>query len=860
MNKLTKIALLLFSLFFGAVTTVNAQNNSMSLNGKWKAVWHDGNHGIREMPLFKTFDPKKDMDRYVDVEVPSDLNLQMQKLGMFGDLNYGTNTLAAGWVARQYWQYYRTFNVPKEALNKTAWLVFKELDYHAEIYLNGKLAGGHKNAFVPYRMDATKFLKEGNNEIVVIIESGLYESAEKPGEIYNDMIQLLLNKRHWLRKPQYTFSWDWNPNMINVGITGDVTLEWKASPRLDQIAASVNMNNELTEGEVEIRPFIHGVKDMSTVTVEATIVETNQKVTVKDTLSNCKRAFTLKMKVDKPKLWWPIGQGDPNLYTLKVDVKENGQIIDTKTKRIGFRKIEVDRTKKQGIGNYFTVTVNNRKIFMKGGNWVPADMIHSSVTKERTKKLIDLAVEENFNILRVWGGGLWAGNDMLDMCDERGLLIWHDFLFACTEYPGDDLEFYNNVKREITWGVREFSTHPSLVIWAGNNENEAGTVKWGWTKSGKVVPDYIIYHHLIPSIIKAECSSVFYWPSSPFSENHEDPESPYFGDQHPWDVALGKDEHDFYQYRNYVSTFADEGGFLGASSPKTLRQFLPKDQQFVRSISWEHHDNLVNFWSQKDLTYVAVKEWLGKDYKKMELDDYVFGSGLLHAEALNEYVANYHRRMYGSSAAIFWMYNDSWPVTHGWTTVDYYMRKKLAYFPVKRAFNQVTLVVTAEGDKVNVYGVNETINEFKGQLQYGVYKNAGGYVMNETKEVSLPANASTVIASFDKATYEKAGYGKNGAFAVLNANGLPVAQYKLLMVPFKEMSFSKPNIKITQKDGYSVFTSDNFVWGVTLDFDGESNVADNCFDLIPGVPYYVKNKKGEKLSVLRTGNDLMLKK
>jgi beta-mannosidase len=841
------------------IPALSQNPNSIDLSGTWKVTWNDGNKGKNSVEDFVSFDPLLDSARYVETEVPFDLNLAMQKRGMFGDINFGTNTLNAGWVSRQYWQYYRFFNVPKEALSQTSWLVFDQLDYNASIYINGVYAGSHKNAFIPMRLNVTGKLKEGKNIITVGIESGLFDVASKEGDSYSTGLNTLLNKRFWQRKPQYQFSWDWNPNMINVGITGKVRLEWKESARLDNIVTWMKFNDDLSSAELTIRPFIQGLSDKTRLTVEATLVETNQKISVEDTLSQTIRPFELKMKVDNPKLWWPIGQGEQTLYTVKVVIKSDGKLIDEGIRKIGFRKVEIDKSAHPVEGNYFTFVINNRRIFMKGGNWVPADMIYSSVDKKRLEKLVDLAVDANFNMLRIWGGGHFAGNDLLDLCDEKGLMVWHDFLFACSEYPGDNVEFYNSVKEEVTWAVREFAHHPSLMIWAGNNENEVGTFSWGYVSSGKVVPDYILYHHLIPVICKTEDPYKLYSPSSPYSENYEDPNSPVTGDQHPWEVSLGKDGLNFYAYRNYVDRFPNEGGYLGASSPATLRQFLPKNEQFVRSISWDHHDNLVNFWGNSDFTYKATEFWLGKSYAQMSLDDYAFASALLQAEALTEYITNYHRRKFSSSSAIFWMYNDSWPVTHGWTIVDYYTRKKLAYHPVRRAFASISVVLADEGNKINVYGVNDNPSDWNGKLQYGIFATQGGYVLNEAKDVSLPANASTILASFDKTTYEKAGYSDHGAFAVLKKNDVTVSQHKLLINKFKDISFAKPDISIQQKGNTAILTSSVFVWGACIDINGEANISDNCFDLFPGIPYTVELNKGEKITIKTTGNDLLLK-
>ena len=832
-------------------------HNQLNLSGKWKVTWNDGIHGSDGVEAYSSNNPLNDTSRYMDVDVPMDLNLAMQKKGMIGDLNYGINHLSARWVSCQYWQYYKQFDVPGEALNKSVWLKFDRLDYSAKIYLNGKPIGKHDNAFIPCMIDVTGKFKKGINILTVAIESGLYEVANKNLNDYNMAISVHLNKRYWLRKPQYQFGWDWNPQLINVGITGDVSLIWRDEARLDNIVPWIKMTDDLSAADITIRTFIEGEKDENRLTVEATLVEMSQHVSGQIVASKGIKPYELKMKVNRPKLWWPAGQGAPNLYTLRIEVKKDGKVIDSGFRKIGFRKIEVDRSQHQVEGNNFTIKVNNRPVFMKGGNWVPAEMIYSNTDSKRLEKLVDMAVDANFNILRIWGGGLFAGNELLRLCDEKGLVVWHDFLFACSKYPGDNVDFYNNVKREVTWAVREFAYHPSLIVWCGNNELEWGTWDWGFASNGKVVPDYLIYHHLMPVIIKEEDPYRFYWPSSPYSENFEFPNSRITGDQHPWGVSLGKDSTSFWAYRNYVDRFPNEGGVLGASSPATLRQFLPPNDQFVRSFSWDLHDNSMNFKSdKKGVTYKYVEDWLGKDYKKMSFDDYAFASALLQAEGLMEYINNYHRRMYSSSSAIFWMYNDSWPVTHGWTIVDYYLRKKLAYHPVRRAFEQIGVVVAEEGNKINIYGINEKQQPWRGKLQYGLFETSGKYPVNELKNVTLPPNASTIIASFDKDAFEKAGIKNHGAFAVLKDKETIISQHRLFHTRFKDLILQKPQVSIKYDGDKAILTSPVYVWGLCLDIDGESDISDNCFDLLPGIPYTINLRQGEKVEVRMTGNEL----
>ena len=852
------IRLMVLLSFLISFKTYGQAPDQLNLSGKWKVTWNDGIHGPDGIEGFSRTNPLNDTSRYMDVDVPMDLNVAMQKKGMIGDLNYGINYLSARWVSEQYWQYYKQFDAPGEALNKPVWLKFDRLDYCARIYLNGQSIGRHDNAFIPCIIDVTGKLKEGTNILTIAIESGLYDVADKNLSDYNNALSVHLNKRHWSRKPQYQFGWDWNPQLINIGITGDVSLIWRDEARLDNIVPRIMMADDLSAADIIIRSFIEGTKDATGLTVEATLVETNQQVSGQITASKGIKPYELKMRVSRPKLWWPAGQGDPNLYTLRVDVKKDGKVIDSGTRKVGFRKIEVDRSQHPVEGNYFTIKVNNRPVFTKGGNWVPADMIYSSVDSKRIKKLVDMAVDANFNILRIWGGGLFAGNELLRLCDEKGVLVWHDFLFACSKYPGDNVDFYNNVKREVTWAVREFAYHPSLIVWCGNNELEWGTWGWGYATSGKIVPDYLIYHHLIPVIMKEEDPYRFYWPSSPYSENFEFPNSPITGDQHPWGVSLGKDTTSLWAYRGYVDRFPNEGGVLGASSPATLRQFLPPDEQFIRSFSWDLHDNSMIFKTdKKGVTYKFVEDWLGKDYKKMSFDDYVFASALLQAEGLTEYINNYHRRMYSSSSAIFWMYNDSWPVTHGWTIVDYYLRKKLAYHPVRRAFEQICVVVAEEGNKINIYGINEKQQVWKGKLQYGLFETSGKFPVNEFKNVTLPPNTSTIIASFDKDAFEKAGIKNHGAFAVLKDKETVISQHRLFLAKFKDLVLQKPQVSIKQSGDKAIITSPVYVWGLCLDIDGESDISDNCFDLLPSIPYIVNLRKGEKVDVKMTGNDLI---
>ncbi len=845
--------ILAFSTFYSS----EAQSlRSMDLSGTWKVTWNEGGHGPQSIESYLQSDPAMDPPRFMDVKVPMELHLAMMEKGLVEDLNYGINTLRARWVAEKYWLYARRFMVPDEALKQKIWLVFDQLDLNAIIKLNGETVGKHNSAFVPCRIDVTGKILKGENFLQVGIESGLYGVAEKEGSAYLQNMGAILNKRHWMRKPQYQFLWDWNPQLINVGITGDVRLEWTRSPRLDQVVIQCSLNEDLSKAVIIVKPFIESDQPADNYLIKTKIHETGVTETKMINLSRGIASYPVSLEILNPKLWWPAGQGDQTLYNIDLELIHGDTLIDRKSLRTGIRSIKIDQSAHPVEGKYFTLVINNRKVFMKGGNWVPPEMIYSNISKEKLKALTDLAVRSNFNMLRIWGGAIWAGHELLDLCDEKGLLVWHDLLFACSKYPADDPEFYNLIKTEVTWGVREFSSHPSLAVWCGNNENELGTFDWGWDKFGKIMPDYVLYHHTIPVIMIEEDPTRPYWPSSPYSPGHLSPNSPVIGDQHPWNVSLGQAGPDFWHYRNYEDRFPNEGGVLGASSPATLKQFLPPSEQFVRSVSWDHHDNEVNFWNNEPgLNYQLTELWIGKKAEEMNFEKYALASALIQAEGLAEYINNYRRRMFSTSSAVFWMYNDSWPVTHGWTTVDYYLRKKLAYHPVRRAYQPVSVVVVKENDSIKVYGVNDSPVSWQGKVRYGIFNTLGGLPTDRNELASIPAGSSKVIALIPKGEWELSIL-NGGAFALLEQEGKYIAQHRLFIKRFKDLQFSGPVIRIVKERGSVTFISDKFIWGACIDTDGEKNIPDNCFDILPGIPYTIPWSEKERPKVIFTGNDL----
>lgn len=820
---------------------------SLDLGGTWKARWTDTQRGRSEYANRDQVDPA----RYINAEVPGEIHLDVMREGWVGDVYRDMNVLNARWVEEQIWSFRREFEVPAEALQQHAWLHFDRLDLTATIVLNGQEIGKHSNTFYPCRLNVTGKLRPGKNVLTVHVESGLYGATDKSTDGYETNLWGKVTKRVWLRKPQCQVSWDWSPRLMNLGITGPVSLEWSPDAiRIDQVVPLVTVDDALSEGTVRARVFIEGLgKEEIAATLSAEIDGSGILASAEIKVQPGLKSYEVTLKVPSPKLWWPTGHGDQPLYTLEIRVDAAGELVGAKTSQIGFRHVRINQDAHPETGRYFMIEINHKPIFVKGGNFVPADMIVARLDRDRYERLIDLALEANFNMLRIWGGGLYESDDFYELCDRKGILVWQEFIFACGKYPVTDQAFHDDVKLEARYNIRRLASHASLVVWCGNNEMEVGAWSWGYDK-GIVLPDYSMFHHTLPRLMAEEDPTRFYWPSSPSSPDHREPNDDTVGDQHPW--SLGFWDNDFRKYREMVCRFPNEGGSLGPNSLPTMMACLPEGMQHVQSFAWQVHDNSVDSWAEPSPTDQILDFHLGKDIRKMSIEEYAYWGGLVHGEALREYCENFRRRMFSSSCAIFWMYNDTWPCTRSWTIVDYYLRRTPAFHPVRRAMQPVHVVVTCEKGQVTVWGINETREAIVADLRYGVVSLAGDYPMDLPAKVVLPPNTSSRVASFAEDQWKDPK--SSLAFASLSRDGQLLARNRLFQPLFREMHWPAAHVAVELKDGQAIFTSRSFAWGVCIDLHGETALADNFFDVYPGVAYSIPWPGSQAPRILAVGN------
>lgn len=828
--------------------------HTLDLNGSWLVRWTDGERGGRRHYAQRD---TIDTARYIPAQVPGEAHLDMWKAGWISDPYVDMNCLAARWIETCYWSYRREFEVPAEALDGArAWLNFEGLDYFAVIMLNGVEVGRHENTFYPCRVEITGKLKSGRNLLVVHLEGGLFGASDKPSTGFTPdhvITREIISKRHWLRKPQCQFNWDWSTRLINVGIFKPVTLEWsRDAVRLDQLVPLATVSPDLQEGQLKVRWFAEGLKPGETpatlvVEILAAGVNVRTPVTVKTGLNPLEANVT----VPHPKLWWPVGHGSPDRYEVKVTLEIEGTVIDQRTVHVGFRRVVINQDPHPQSGRYFIVEINNRKIFAKGSNFVPADMIFTRTDRARYATLIDRALEANFNLLRVWGGGLYESDDFYDLCDERGVLVWQEFIFACGKYPATDEGFFNNVKKEAVYNIRRLASHPSLVIWCGNNEMEWGAWHWGYDQ-GVVHPDHALFHITLPRLLAQEDGTRYYQPSSPYSPDGKDPVADDSGDQHPWSVCLG--QPDFRDYRKMICRFPNEGGTIGPVSLPTMLACLPEGHRYPQSPAWQVHDNGWDSWEEPSPPDQLFRFWLGVEPRKLSIEAFTYWAGLIQAEGLREYCENFRRRMFDSAAAIFWMFNDCWPTTRSWTIVDYYLRRTPSFYPVQRAMAPVHVVVVEEGDQVLFFGVNDTQETIRGELRHGIFSLNGAYIKDATISVELKPNASTRLASIPSSEWTERA--STMPFAMLLQNGKLVARSRTFGPLFHEIAWPETQVQVSVRDGQAIFTSEKFAWNVCIDLDGEKKLADNFFDLYPSIPYSIPWAESEPPQVRFVGNQL----
>ncbi len=638
-------------------------NHRLDLNTRWTLFLHKK----REVPANVSFPA-----RGIPAQVPGTVHTDLQAVGLIPDPFYDRNEQAVQWVAHNDWRYETVFDLPEEWLKKdNLFLVFEGLDTVADIYLNGKLLGNAANMFRTFRYEVRRFVRARDNVLqVVFIAPDI--AAQQRTVALRQMPSAIFPQRVFLRKAQYSFGWDWGPSLPTMGIWRPVYLRAQ-SVGIEHLFFDV-LALTPQEAELQIACDFWGALS-GTEQVEYELVHGQQIFSGR--LERQGRQAVARIRVDRPQLWWPNGQGTPTLHTLTLRLKDSaGHLLDERTKKVGMRTVELVTC--ENGADTFHFKINGRKVFVKGANWIPSDSFLPRVGQETYRRLLTLARDAHMNMIRVWGGGIYEDDDFYALCDELGLMVWQDFMFACAAYPQDE-PFLSEVRTEVEENVARLRHHPSVVLWCGNNENE-----WIWTREAnaplKEMPGYRLYHREFPAWLKRLDPFRPYWPGTPWGEE-SDPNGTTKGNRHVWEIWSWW--QDYETVRHDQSLFVTEFGFQAPADAFTWQKYLSAENLLVQGEVFEAHNKQVE-GPERLFRFLSAHLPVRTDFAA-----FVYLTQLNQAFALQTCLE--HWRDNGrTNGAIIWQLNDCWHVS-SWSLIDYEGRPKLSYYQVRSSFAPLLL-------------------------------------------------------------------------------------------------------------------------------------------------------------------------
>lgn len=605
------------------------------------------------------------------------------------------------------------------------------LDTIADIYLNDICLGHADNMHRIWEYQVKEILQSGENVLKIYFHSPTRYIRERYQECITMGSSHSMDGFPQIRKAHCMFGWDWGPRLPDAGIWKEISLLGVGQGRLE----SVYITQEHRKGKVLLHFQVRTSGGENEYQVVITDPQGRQNV-----MSGSPESIIIR----EPQLWWPNGFGEQNLYGICVQLLDGERELDRWEKRIGLRTMTVCR-EKDAYGESFAHEINGVKIFAMGADYIPEDNIYGQITRERTAKLLKYCRDANFNCIRVWGGGFYPHDDFYDLCDEYGLIVWQDLMFACAVYELTDT-FDQNIRAEIRDNVRRLRHHASLGLWCGNNEMEMFVEQGQWVNTLKQKGDYIkMYEYIIPQVLKEEDPQTFYWPASPSSGGSFDfPNDPDRGDVHYWEVWHG--DKPFSEYRNYFFRYVSEFGFQSFPCLKTIESFtLPEDRNIFSYIMDKHQRN--------DAANGKIMKYLYQTFLYPgNFEILLYATQLLQGEAIKYGVEHFRRNRGRCMGAVYWQLNDCWPAA-SWASIDYYGRWKALHYYAKRFFAPVLLSCQEEGlmtqnpnvnaqpfqmEKSVVFNVsNETMEERKVKIVWAVRNSKGEILRQETVELSV---------------------------------------------------------------------------------------------------------------------------
>lgn len=778
------------------------------------------------------------LDEKIPINIPDSVYGALMDAGKLADPYYGENQYKTTELSNKEYVFEKNFEMDAELSEcKKIYLRFHGVDTLADVELNGKKVGKTENMHCTYEFDVTNVISRGGNILRVKFYSPIEYITKKQECNYTWGVETTMEGFPHIRKAHYMFGWDWGPQLPDMGIWRDVELVGVKSGRIE----SVYVHQEHWQNNVRL-VFDTRLADISSpnLRLDVCITSPNGEDILISAPAN-KDVLTPECLITDALLWQVRGYGKQNLYMIKVMLFDGDEPVDMQEFNIGLRRIAVLRTPDNDgtDGEEFTFCVNGIKIFAMGANYIPEDQFLSRCSPERTRALLKSCAAANYNMIRVWGGGIYPDDYFYDMCDKLGILVWQDFAFACAVYNAD-IDFCRNIKEEFIDNIKRIRNHASLAMWCGNNEVESAIQYWCKPVSKEQKEGYLrIFEKLIPNVLKHYDPQTFYWPSSPSSGGgYNDSSASNKGDTHYWDVWHGLKP--FTEFRKYKFRFCSEYGFESIPCMKTVRTFADEKDLNLCSPVMEAHQKC-EAGNEKLLYYLAQMVHYPYSFEGL-----VYATQIVQADAIRTNVEHMRRNRGRCMGSLYWQVNDSNPVI-SWSSIDYYGRWKALHYYAKKFYAPVLCSVD-DSDKQNlvVNVSNEKLTEFKGEVRWRVRRNDTEIISQGNTEVTVaPLTAADVLALTPKMTgLTEEMYRNHYIEYTLVQNSTVISGGTLMLVLPKKFEFLNPEIdvKIDQLgEMYRFeFSSKNYAKGVYLDFDEYDCVfGDNWFDL-----------HGQKYSVL----------
>lgn len=766
----------------------------------------------------------------VDMQIPGTVLSGLLAAGKIKDPFYRTNEDATRALFWKDYVFTRTFDVDEELLaQQHIVLVCEGLDTLAEISINGTFLAKTDNMHRTWKFQAKKLLHPGKNEIQIVFRSVLRFIEDYPYEAHKKINYIpcgSMKGNQLLRKAHSMFGWDWGPQTIDAGIFRDIYLQGYSHARIEDIRIhQQHAKNVSVQTSITLSESVPGQK----LCVELSEDGADKPLQTKLCKTNADGVSAVDFVIENPKLWWPNDYGDQPLYIVRTTLlDEDGTSLESITRRIGLRTLTINQEKDEW-GNEFAFCVNGVKIFTRGGNYIPDDCLYTRITEKKLDYILESCRRAHFNCVRVWGGGYYPSDAFYDLCDEKGLIVWQDLMYACNVYDVTDA-FAENCRQETYDNVRRLRHHASLGLWCGNNEIESAWDHWGdfQKETPYLRADYIrLFEEVLPKAVQEADGETFYWHSSPSSGGcFDNPDDANRGDTHYWDVWHG--QKPFTDYRKYFFRFCSEFGFQSFPCAKTVNSFTLEDDRNIFSRVMESHQKN-DAANGKMLYYLSENLRYPKD-----LTHLLYASQVLQGMAIKYGVDHWRRNRGRCMGTLYWQINDDWPAP-SWSSIDYFGRWKALHYMAQKFYAPHAVSMTLEDHRCHVYFSNESFETTEYSLTLSIRDLSGNVLETYETKGNSPAFSAIETAVVDICSWEDQ---KDDVFleAVIHTKDQKVLKDVETLVPYKYLNLKNPVISTEAKETNDAFilhiSSDCFAPFVALDFDDADVIfSDNFFHL-----------------------------